>query len=63
MRKRIGTLLLLLSGLVLLIAVLSLGFKTDLGPSPAAPSDVSEMPTPDLLIGTNSVATLYRFER
>ena len=79
MGKRIGIVLLLLPGLVLQVAVLSIpglsGYSLlsrraggDHGPSPTTASVLSEMPTPELLLGPGSLrggalATLARFER
>ena len=65
MRKRIGTVVLLLSGLTLLVVVLGLGFESDSGWSRATASGVSEMPTPDLLLGVRGapVAALIGMER
>ena len=63
MKKRIATLLLLLLGLVLLVAVLTNRFEIDHGPSPAAALGLSEMPTPDLLADDRPLATLVRMER
>ena len=61
--ERIGTILLLLLGLLLLVAVLGRGFESGHDPTPAAALGLSEMPTPDLVAGAGPLARLIRMER